>query len=80
MPRLSRPACSCLTDQFDAGNIECFNQCHERVDIPADHAVARFYPLNGPAKKSGPSTVSRWLIPRKAREARELRSCYDRSF
>jgi len=54
MPRLSRPACSCLTDQFDAGNIECFNQCHERVDIPADHAVARFYPLNGPEKKVRP--------------------------
>src|SRR3990170_168462 len=46
-------ACRSLADQFDAGSVKRLDQLHERVDIAADHPVARFHPLNGGERQPG---------------------------
>jgi hypothetical protein len=34
-------------DQFDPGILQCRNQFHQRIDVPADNSVACFHALNG---------------------------------
>jgi hypothetical protein len=34
-------------DQFDPRILQCGNQLHQRIDVPADDAVARFHALDG---------------------------------
>jgi hypothetical protein len=34
-------------DQFDPGILQCRNQFHQRIDVPADNTVACFHALNG---------------------------------
>jgi hypothetical protein len=38
-------------DQFDPGILQCRNQFHQRIDVPADHSVACFHALNGRDRK-----------------------------
>jgi len=33
-------------NQFDPGVLECGNQFHQRIDVPADNSVACFHALN----------------------------------
>jgi len=40
-------------DQFDTRILQSRNQLHERIDIAADHAVARLHALDGRQRQAG---------------------------
>jgi hypothetical protein len=44
-------ALSSRIDQFDPGILQCRNQFHQRIDVPADNSVAGFHALNGRYRK-----------------------------
>ena len=42
-----------LADQLDAGGVERADQLHQRIDVAADHAVARLHALDGRHRQAG---------------------------
>jgi hypothetical protein len=43
----ARRAKGAWIDQFDTRSLKSRNELHQRIDVSADDAIARFHPLNG---------------------------------
>src|SRR6266571_982262 len=46
-------ACGIVGDEFDAAGVKRCHQLHQRIDIAADHAVARLHSLDGRERQAG---------------------------
>jgi hypothetical protein len=66
-----------LDDQLDAGGVERFDQFHERVDVTADHPVARFHPLNGGERETSHLGQLALVNSEESPRSAQLRSCDD---